>query len=102
MIAFLYRWRLKPGREGDFEAAWAHVTAELREKCGSLGSSLHRGEDGLHYAYAQWPNREAREDACVTGEAFARAREAMRDATEEALPDVELTPMADYLVFESR
>ena len=100
MVVYLYRWKLKPGREEDFQRAWSFITEQLREKSGSLGSRLHSGDDGLHYGYAQWPNRAARENSQLTGEEFSRAREIMRDAAEETLPDIVLDPLADFLLLE--
>lgn len=97
MIVYLYRWKIKSGKEAQFSEAWEFITRELREKCGSLGSRLHKGDDGLFYGYAQWPDRESRQNAEITGSEVTRARMLMKDATEHAFPDIELTPIADYL-----
>ena len=93
----LYRWRLHPGLETSFIDAWSRVTAALREHCGSLGSRLHRGSDGLWYGYAQWP------DAATRQQAFAHAvdptaRAQMRAAIAEDFPELVLSPVADFLV----
>ena len=63
--AVLYRWRLKPGRESDFEAAWAEGTRRIHEACGSHGAALHTDEDGIYWSYALWPSETARQ-ACFT------------------------------------
>src|SRR3546814_14962690 len=37
-----YWWRVHPGKEDQFRAAWRRGTELIREKYGSLGSRLHR------------------------------------------------------------
>ncbi len=91
----LYRWRIKPGHEKAFAAAWAEVTERLLD-AGSLGSRLHRGDDGCWYGYAQWPSAEVRAAAFAKNLAPG-ASAAMQAAIAETLPSVELTPVADYL-----
>lgn len=93
--AMLYRWRIKPGREKAFAAAWAGVTERLLD-AGSLGSRLHRGNDGCWYGYAQWPSPEVRA-AAFAKDLSPAASAAMQAAIAETLPAVELTPVADYL-----
>jgi heme-degrading monooxygenase HmoA len=93
----LYRWRLQPGREEQFIAAWSRITDLLRRERGSLGSRLHRGSDGLWYGYAQWSSDAARQAAFaipVDPEASAQ----LRDAVEVAYPEVALEAAADFLV----
>ena len=91
----LYRWRIKPGLEDRFAAAWSEATQRLLA-LGSLGSRLHRGDDGLWYGYAQWPS------AVVRANAFSAADDTevalrMREAIEESLPEIVMTPVSDYL-----
>ncbi len=47
------------GREKDFEASWLAVTKNSYNRCGSLGSRLHKSEDRHYFAYAQWPGKAA-------------------------------------------
>lgn len=61
----LYRARVHLEREASYIAAWSTLTRRLRDERGALGSRLHRGDDGLWYAYAQWPGAEARNAAFV-------------------------------------
>ena len=61
MIAFLYRMRVKPGREHDFDRAWREGTRIARERFGSDGSHLFALDDGTRLAIALWPDRESRE-----------------------------------------
>jgi hypothetical protein len=85
--------------EKSFEEAWSFVTRELREREGSLGSRLHLGSDGWFYGYAQWPSREARENARFTAE-MDRAFTTMKSAIEESLDEIVLDPVADFLIFD--
>ena len=96
-LVVLYRWRLDPGLEASFIAAWSRVTLSLRDRAGSLGSRLHRGNDGIWYAYAQWPNEDVRKLAF--GQSLDPSAGAqMRSAILESFPEVLLAPVADYLV----
>jgi len=97
VFVVLYRWRLHPGSEASFVEAWSRMTERLRTSAGSLGSRLHRGSDGLYYAYAQWPDDETRQRAFarqLDPEAGAR----MRAAIAESWPEIVLQTEADYLV----
>lgn len=98
----LYRFRLKPGREADFVEAWAAVTRKLRDERGGLGSRLHRGPDGVWYAYAQWPSAEARAHAFEQPPVDAEASARMREATLEQLPEIVLEPVADELILDRK
>jgi quinol monooxygenase YgiN len=102
MFIALYRWKLKPGKEDQFREAWSEVTLAIRETCGSLGSRLHRSEDGTWVAYAQWPSKELWERERPLDDGAAAARQRMRDAVEESLPSLYLTVSDDYLVPNSR
>lgn len=100
-IAF-YRWKLKAGKEDQFRAAWAKVTRAIREKCGSLGSRLHKVEDGTWAAYAQWPTKELwQADRTLDAETNI-ARQKMREAIEEDLPELHLTVSDDLLIQEDK
>jgi heme-degrading monooxygenase HmoA len=57
MFVVIYRWKLIPGREAEFEEGWKAGTAAIAREFGGWGSRLHRGEDGVVVAYAQWPDR---------------------------------------------
>jgi hypothetical protein len=96
MFIVLYRWKIKPGRESQFISAWSEVTAYYLENLDSLGSRLHRGSDGLFYAYAQWKSAEDRERA-FAGADTADAFERMTDAVAERFEPVILEKIADYL-----
>jgi antibiotic biosynthesis monooxygenase len=66
MFAVIYRWKLVPGREAMFEEGWRAGTDAIAREFGGWGSRLHRGEDGVAVAYAQWPDRATWEKAMQT------------------------------------
>jgi quinol monooxygenase YgiN len=97
-FAVIYRWRLHPGQEAAFTEAWAEITHAIRDQCGGLGSRLHRTDDGVWLAYAQWPSRAMWDQASLNDPALQEARRQMRRAIAEELPDIPLQPVADLLV----
>jgi hypothetical protein len=84
--------------EGQFVEAWSSVSRQLREKRGSLGSRLHRGQDGVWYSYAQWPSNEVRSSSAALPPVDPDARRLMQEAVEEELPEVVLESVSDFLV----
>jgi hypothetical protein len=97
MFIVLYRWRIKPDKESQFIAAWSEITAFYRENLDSLGSRLHRGSDGLFYAYAQWKAEEDRENAFENAPELEAGKK-MRDAIEERFPEIRLEMLSDFLI----
>lgn len=97
MLIILYRWRIKPEKETQFIEAWSKITAYYRENFDSLGSRLHRGDDGIFYAYAQWKSAEQRENAFANSPK-TEAGTKMREAIEEGFPEVRLEMLSDYLI----
>jgi heme-degrading monooxygenase HmoA len=97
MFIALYRWKLKAGKEEQFRAAWSEVTLAIRARCGSLGSRLHRAEDGTWAAYAQWPTREMWAADRPLDPSAELARERMSDAVAEKLPSLYMTVSDDHL-----
>jgi hypothetical protein len=95
VFVVLYRWRIKPGTEDRFATAWAEATRSLIAR-GSLGSRLHAGNDGYWYGYAQWPDAQTRASAFAS-DAQHDAGLGMRDCISESLPEIVLTPVADFL-----
>jgi heme-degrading monooxygenase HmoA len=98
MFIILYRWRIKPEKESQFIEAWSEITAYYREKFDSLGSRLHRGDDGIFYAYAQWRSEADRENAFANSPK-SEAGKRMREAIEEGFEPVILEKLSDYLIF---
>ncbi len=63
-----------------------------------MGSRLHRGPEGVWYAYAQWPSAEARTQAFARGSVDSEAERQMSEAIAERLPEIVLEPVANYLL----
>ena len=99
-FAVIYRFRLAPEAEERFAAAWARMTELIRDHRGGRGSRLHRGDDGIFYAYAQWPDRATFEAETELPAEAAELAEIMRAATIERPPTIYLTPIDDLLVPE--
>lgn len=93
----LYRWRVTKDREAAFVEAWDAITRGYLLH-GSLGSRLHRGHDGVFYAYAQWPSQEAQESAFSLGATRPEASAALRAASGDREPEVVLDPARDRLL----
>lgn len=93
MFVAVYRWRLKPGSEEAFAAAWRDVTLAA-QPYGSGGSALFKADDGTWAAIARWPDRKSRTQ-------FFEARSqdhddsAMWDAVAERFPPLELQMVDD-------
>lgn len=91
MFAVIYRWRVIPGLEAQFERGWEAGTRAIAAEFGGWGSRLHRTEDGLYIAYAQWPDKAAWERAMETrmhhsdDEARREYREAIAEGGFETL-----------------
>jgi quinol monooxygenase YgiN len=56
MFVAVYWWRVHPGKEEQFRAAWRRGTELITAKYGSLGSLLHRDQDGRFVGVAEWPD----------------------------------------------
>ncbi|HQU85863.1 MAG TPA: hypothetical protein PKY59_22185 [Pyrinomonadaceae bacterium] len=101
MVIFLYRWRIKNGFEDQFIKAWAEVTEFILKNYDSLGSRLHRGENGIFYGYAQWKSVEQRENA-FSQMPEMEANRRMKEAIEESFPVEVLNPISDFLIFSEK
>lgn len=97
MFVVLYRWKINVGMEQQFIDAWSERTAFIREDYDSLGSRLHRGNDGLFYGYAQWKSAQQREISFqIRSESEAGKR--MNEAIAESLPEIILETISDFLI----
>jgi hypothetical protein len=94
----IYRARIRPGMEAQYIAAWSTLTSLIRAERGGLGSRLHKGTDGIWYAYAQWPSAQARSDAFALPSVHPAAQADMADCVLEFLPEIPLDPIMDLLV----
>jgi len=57
MFVAAYWWKVHPGKEDQFRAAWCRGTALIQARYGSLGSRLHRDDQGRFIGVAEWPDR---------------------------------------------
>ena len=97
----IYRARVHPDKEAKYIAAWSRLTARIRSERGGLGSRLHKGDDGLWYAYAQWPSEQARAEAFAQPSVDPAAQTDMADCILESFPEIRLEPVEDQLVSAS-
>lgn len=96
--AILYHWRLKPGREAEFRAAWAEGTRLIHQTCRSYGARLHEGEDGLFWSYALWPSEDVRKACFADQDWFSQdCFKTMQACIEERFDEIRLTLTDDAL-----
>ncbi len=92
----LHRYRVNPDKAEDFVAAWSRLAEINQSHFGTRGARLHLADDGLHYAYSRWPNREAFDEA-QKNPAQTAARALMSNAIIERLPLIRMEIKADLL-----
>lgn len=63
MIAVIYRFRLKPGKEKEYQDNWHKLVNYFVNHRGAIGSCLHKTADGLWVAYSRWPDEKTRKAA---------------------------------------
>jgi hypothetical protein len=98
VVIYLYRWKIKSGKEKQFEDNWAVVTNAILLQCGSYGSRLHISEDGEYVGYAQWPDVKTR-DACDLKDTRSKeASKAMVEAIDKSYPPQILEVKTDFLI----
>jgi heme-degrading monooxygenase HmoA len=97
MFVAVYWWKVHPGKEEQFRAAWRRGTELITARYGSHGSRLHRADDGRFIGVAEWPDeatwRTAFEARMVYDEPATRAAfvDAIADAAREPLLLMEVT-----------
>jgi hypothetical protein len=97
MFIALYRWKVKEGREKNFQEGWHRRTKEIYRNCGSFGSRLHHAEDSTWVAYAQWPDRRTYDTAQSIDVIDTEARTMFRESIEESYPDIYMNVVDDLL-----
>lgn len=76
MFAVIYRFKLQPHQEKNYQKYWRTIANYFIDHCGALGSCLHKCQDGLWLAYSRWPNKKTRDLAWPEG-----------DTPNDSLPD---------------
>ena len=97
MFVAIYRWKIIHKSEEVFRQGWRRRTEEIYRRCGSLGSRLHKAEDGSWVAYAQWPDRESWESAARIEVEDKEAEQMMKESVAERYPDIYLEVVEDLL-----
>jgi hypothetical protein len=97
MFVAVYWWRVHPGKEEQFRAAWRRGTELITAKYGSHGSRLHHTADGRFIGVAEWPDeatwRKAFDAKMVYDDPATRAAfvDAIADTAPEPLLLMEVT-----------
>ena len=92
---------MKPDNEDHFRHHWLAVTQWYYRHTGSLGSRLHRANQGEYIGYAQWTSREQWEQQRGKSDAELQShRQAMRECCESVEVLYELDVTDDWLQHE--
>jgi len=97
MFNVIYRWKIQPGKEAQFQRAWAEVTHLIRTYRGGLGSRLHRCPDGTFLAYAQWSDQQTWERSSSIPLPDNSGIAMMKDATLSSEPPIKMEMIEDLL-----
>lgn len=62
MFSVIYTFKVKDGKDQDFLDGWTGLTKLIYKHEGSLGSKVHKDQNGNYVACAQWPSREVWEN----------------------------------------
>ncbi len=101
MFCVIYKFTVQPRHEDQFRQHWLAVTKHLYQHAVSLGSRLHRANQGEYIGYAQWTSREQWESQRDRSDAeLQRHRQAMRECCEEIEVLYELDVTNDWLQHE--
>lgn len=88
MISVILEFEPLEGMESEFVLAWTRCTEIIYENFGSLGSRLHRPNQGKFIAYAQWPSKEIYESSSEWPEHLVTARNTMRSLLKNGKPNI--------------
>ncbi|MBF6601896.1 MAG: antibiotic biosynthesis monooxygenase [Sphingorhabdus sp.] len=91
MFVAAYWWKVHPGKEDQFRAAWRRGTQLIQQKYGSLGSRLHQEEDGRFIGVAEWPDKATWQKAYDAKMVYDEPE--TRKAFVEAIADVPDEPL---------
>ena len=81
MFAVIYQFNIKETMEPTFINAWQQLTELIYQYEGSLGSRLHKQDEGVFIAYAQWPDKETwKNSGSNLPDSANNVRAAMRDS----------------------
>ncbi|MFT4752613.1 MAG: heme-degrading monooxygenase HmoA [Salibacteraceae bacterium] len=101
MFTVIYKMKVKQGCDKDFIRGWKSLTKFIYEYEGSLGSRLHKLEEGHYLAYAQWPSKEVFSNAGDNLPEIAHeSRKLMKDSCEKITTGYEMQVVTD--LFEKK
>lgn len=63
MLSVVLEFEVVDGQEALFKKYWLATTEAIYQHFGSLGSRLHKADNGKFIAYAQWPDRQTYEQS---------------------------------------
>ena len=87
----VYSFNVISGKETNFVECWSELTKLIYEFEGSYGSRLHKVNDNLFIAYAQWPDQNTYDKAGGNlPESALKLRQQMRECCSEIKTDYEL------------
>ncbi len=99
MYAIVIEFRVKESCERDFIRYWNQTTQYFLAHHGSLGSRLHKSENGMYVAYAFWPDKITYDSAHKGGH-DCPSREKMRGTLVDSAPTIlhKMNMMSDFIV----
>lgn len=99
MFCVLYTFQVRPGKTDEFIAAWKEMTLLISKHAGGLGSRLHKSNEEIYIAYAQWPDEKTWEGASdKLPESASEYRLKMGDSCEVIETSFMLDVVEDLLV----
>jgi quinol monooxygenase YgiN len=101
MYAVIYRWRVEPKHETEFQRRWHEITEEIVTHHGGGGSRLHRAENGDWVAYARWPSKDARDIAFAARQRSTTQNTPQGEGKAELIEEVWLKITDDLLILET-
>ncbi len=100
IYTYIYRWKIKNGKSDDFINSWKNITDYYLEHHNSLGSRLHYIGQNEYIAYANWPNKEARNIAFNSNNDKIKIDEKMmKDAILKSYDIIQSSLISDKLRF---
>lgn len=88
MLSIILEFDVLDGKDDEFIAAWTECTEVIYKNFGSLGSRLHKSENGSYVAYAQWPNETIYNNSSEWPAPLIKYRDKMRTLLKNGRPRV--------------
>ncbi|WP_432452784.1 MULTISPECIES: antibiotic biosynthesis monooxygenase family protein [unclassified Agarivorans] len=98
MFVVLFRWKLDEQHIQSFKEGWSEIIHFNVDKCGALGSRLHKASDGTWISYSQWPSKEHWLRSKESESYVVKARDKMREAILWQDEPLLMSPQLDHFV----